>query len=138
MTREREVRVPGGALIRGEDRRMRRSLRITAIALAVAILSVPAWPEGSARAGELVVVDRYRLNPATVTIPAGGMVTFRVDQDESTLDPMQPLTLVSDDGLFRSPPLEPGDRWGFVFERTGLHRYHIEQHPGVEGVIVVE
>lgn len=61
-----------------------------------------------------------------------------MDDDDSLLDPMLPLTLVADDGLFRSPPLGPGDRWQFTFERAGLHRYRLEEHPDIEGVIVVE
>jgi hypothetical protein len=48
------------------------------------------------------------------------------------------MTLVADDGSFRSPPIDPGDTWRIRFERTGLHDYHIEQNPSVEGRIVVE
>jgi len=112
--------------------------RTPPLALALALLALVAGPDPARGEGELVVVDRFRLNPSTVSIPAGASVTFRMEQDESLVEPMQPLTLVADDGSFRSPPLEPGERWRFRFERAGLYRYHIEQHPDVEGAIVVE
>lgn len=115
----------------------RRLLRFALWTASTALLAV-ALSAQAAGDGALVAVDAYRLNPATVTVGVGEGVTFQVDQDETLVDPMEPLTLVADDGSFRSPALEPGDRWRLDLERTGIYRYHVDQHPSVEGTIIVE
>jgi hypothetical protein len=41
------------------------------------------------------------------------------------------------EGLVRSPQLGPGERWPFTFTRSGFYDLHIEEHPGVDGLVVV-
>lgn len=108
------------------------------VLVALAVACAALWPDAARGEGELVIVDRYRLAPSSITVAPGDTVTFRVDEDDPLVDPMEPLTLAATDGGFRSPPLDPGERWRISFGSTGLYRYRIEQHPEVEGVIVVE
>lgn len=86
--------------------------------------------------GEVMVVDRYRVTPDSVEIEAGEEVTFEVAETESLVDSMRPIRIVIE-GLARSPQLEPGERWRFTFTRSGLYDLHIEDHPGVDAVVLV-
>jgi len=109
--------------------------------LVLVLLLAVAWlagPDTALAGGEVIVVDRYRLTPDRVTIAEGQSVTFQAAEDETLVGYVEPLTIVGDETRFRSPPLEPGDVWRLQLEETGLHPYHVEEHPSVEGVIVVE
>ena len=87
--------------------------------------------------GEVMIVDRYRVTPDSVEIAVGGEVTFEVAETESLVDNMRPIRIVIE-GLARSPQLEPGERWRFTFTRSGVYDLHIEEHPGVEAVVLVQ
>lgn len=86
--------------------------------------------------GEVMVVDRYRVTPDSVEIEVGEQVTFQVAETESLVDAMRAIRIIID-GLVRSPRLEPGERWPFTFTRAGVYDLHIEEHPGVDGAVVV-
>jgi plastocyanin len=110
-----------------------------ALAIAVAFGLLLVLPNPARGDGAVVIVDRLLLDPSRVEIQAGETVTFQVEgDDDGLLGPMQPLTLVAEDGRFRSPPLEPGSVWRLTLHETGVHRYSLETNPGIEGVIVVE
>jgi plastocyanin len=116
-----------------EARRRRRLWPLCLLAL------LAVTPLGIAGAdGELVVFDRYSIAPRTVEVKAGAQVTFRVRKDETLVDTMRPLQIVADDGAFRTPPLLPGQEWAVNFPETGVFRYHVDEHRGVDGVVVVE
>lgn len=49
----------------------------------------------------------------------------------------RPHTTTSNSGLWNSGTLQPGERFGRRFRRTGKFRYHCEIHEGMTGRIVV-
>lgn len=83
--------------------------------------------------GPKVTIGHNRIEPAEVTIRAGGVVHFH------SVDSMPGgHTLVAADGSFESPPLAVDQDWHHTFEKPGEYRYHIAEHPDAKGVIVVE
>jgi plastocyanin len=99
------------------------------LALPLVVLLVPA-----AYAGELMVhVGHNKLDPAEATIAAGDTVVFH------NLDEMPGgHTIVADDGSFESPGLAKDASWSHTFEAAGTYPYHIKEHPGAKGKIIVE
>lgn len=118
--------------------RQRRVWRVLAMTIATfvggGIVAVgPAWSDG-----ELVTFDRYRITPDSVAVAKGETVTFLAAEPSSLIAAMHPLVVVAEDGTFRSPPLAPGESWRFIFDRTGRFPFHVEEHSGVGGVVIVE
>ena len=94
------------------------------------LLAMPAW----ATPGEATVqVGHNRLEPTEISIAAGDTVTFH-NQDDMPGGHM----LVADDGSFESPPLGKDKSWTHTFAQPGTYPYHIKQHPGAKGRVVVK
>jgi plastocyanin len=89
---------------------------------------------GAALADDVMVhVGHNRLDPMEVTIRVGDSVTFH------NLDQMPGgHTIVAGDGSFQSPPLAKDQAWTHTFEQPGTYAYHIKEHPGANGLVVVE
>lgn len=80
-----------------------------------------------------VQVGHGRLEPAEVKIGVGDSVVFHKQ------DPMPGgHTIVADDGAFTSPPLSKDQSWSQTFKVPGSHPYHIKEHEGAKGKVVVE
>jgi plastocyanin len=95
-----------------------------------ALLTMPVW----ATAGDITVqVGHNRLEPPEISIAAGDSVSFH-NQDEMPGG----HTLVADDGSFESPPLGKDTSWSHTFAQPGTYVYHIKQHAGAKGRIVVK
>lgn len=129
---------------------MRKTLLLTAGALAVTgILScfsergataptasvTCSVPIGSQVPGStLIVIRNFGFEPATVTIPQGGTVTW-VNCD----DPGQPAhTSTADAGAWNSPTLAPGEVFSHTFDQSGDLAYHCEPHPFMVGNVIVQ
>ncbi len=96
-------------------------------------ISSPAGASITAQ-GETVVVEAADGNvfePATITINVGDTVTWRNTDDV-------PHTSTSDDGVWDSGALAPGEEFSFTFEEAGTFPYFCEFHPGMEGTVVVQ
>ncbi len=96
-------------------------------------ISSPAGASITAQ-GETVVVEAADGNvfePATITINVGDTVTWRNTDDV-------PHTSTSDDGVWDSGALAPGEEFSFTFEEAGTYPYFCEFHPGMEGTVVVQ
>ncbi len=46
--------------------------------------------------------------------------------------------VVSEDGIFMSGLLAPGETWAFTFEELGEYPYHCDPHPWMEGRVIVK
>jgi len=70
-------------------------------------------------------------SPGTVTISAGGSVTFRNDDDRAH-------TVTADDGAFDSGPIGEGGSWKRTFKQAGTFSYLCAIHPDMTGEVVVK
>jgi len=132
----RDGATPGGR----PERRWRRlaGARARAALAVIAVVAVLATGLPALAVGELVLFDRYDVDPRTVTIVAGGRVTCRARAGETLVDGMAPLRIRFEDASLRSPPLAPGESWTATLTEPGLYRYRVEEHDDVEGVVIVE
>ena len=69
--------------------------------------------------------------PATVTIAAGGSVTFRNDDDRAH-------TVTANDGAFNSGTIAEGESWKRTFKQAGTFSYLCAIHPEMTGKVVVK
>jgi plastocyanin len=51
---------------------------------------------------------------------------------------MEPHTVVSDTGLYRSAALDQNDTFTFRFEKPAIYKYTCSIHPKMVGTIVVQ
>ncbi|MCW6511799.1 cupredoxin domain-containing protein [Lichenifustis flavocetrariae] len=78
-----------------------------------------------------VTIDNFTFTPAQLTVTPGTMVTW------SNADDI-PHTVVSDDKVFRSKPLDTDDKFSFTFTKPGEYGYFCSLHPHMTGKIVVK
>ena len=103
--------------------------RIWALGTGLMLLVSPGW----IIAGEVTVeVGHNRLEPAEITITEGDTVTFH---NQGIMPGGH--TLVGADKAFQSPPLADNQSWSHTFTKEGVYPYHIKQHPGAKGRVVV-
>ncbi len=88
--------------------------------------------DADAAEGPVVEVEIARLAFATkeLTIPAGTTVRW-VNRDQV------PHTSTSDDGVWESPLLTPGQSFQFTFDEAGRYPYHCVPHPFMTATVVV-
>lgn len=80
-----------------------------------------------------VVIASFAFGPARLTVPRGTTVTW-INQDSDA----HTVTATGEKPLFKSPPLDTGDRYAFTFEKAGSYRYFCSIHPSMTGTIVVQ
>lgn len=74
----------------------------------------------------------FTFAPQTVRTIFGENSTVRwINMDGVTND------ITSDDGSFRSGPIESGYAWTHTFDKAGIYDYHSEIHPWLKGTVVV-
>lgn len=80
-----------------------------------------------------IAIENFAFAPATVTVAAGTRIVW-VNHDE------EPHTVNSIDGAaaFKSPALDTGDKFTFVFTQPGRYKYFCSIHPHMVGTIVVK
>ena len=105
---------------------MRRALLLAALISLLA--SSASWAKEAT-----VQVGHNRLEPAEVTIGVGETVVFH-NQDQMPGG----HTIVADDASFASPPLAKDQSWSHSFKAPGSYPYHIKEHEGAKGRIVVK
>ena len=66
-----------------------------------------------------------------VTVTPGSTVTW------TNLDG-EPHTVVSADGLFRSPALDQNDSFRFTFDKPGIYKYICSIHPKMRATVTVK
>jgi len=70
-------------------------------------------------------------SPSTVTISAGGSITFRNDDDRAH-------TVTATDGAFNSGTIGGGGSWKRTFKQAGTYSYLCAIHPEMHGKVVVK
>jgi len=95
---------------------------------AVATTTTAATPAGGAVA---VSIEDFAFGPAGLTINVGDTVTW-TNNEEGV-----PHTTTSDDGVWDSKNLSPGDTFSFTFDQPGTYTYHCSIHPSMTAAITV-
>lgn len=91
--------------------------------------SAPA-PSGEAVRSEKVTISGFRYDPETVTVQAGGKVTW---QNEDSAE----HTATLDDGSFTTGALAEGKLKSESFKTPGTYTYFCEIHPQMKGTVKV-
>ena len=84
-----------------------------------------------ATAAAHVEIKNYEYLPATLTVPAGTMVTWTSHDDE-------PHTVTSSETVFASPGLDADETFSYTFTTPGAYTYHCALHPHMNGTIIVK
>lgn len=118
----------------------RRRLGPLLAAFAVGVL-LAACPPGSSGAGEATVraaaspatveIDNHAFAPATLTIAAGTMVTWKNKDDTAH-------TVRDVNKAFASDALDTDDTYSHTFAKPGEYEYFCSLHPYMVGRIVVK
>jgi plastocyanin len=86
---------------------------------------------GSGATSASVSMAGRSFSPSTVTIAAGGSVTFRNDDDRAH-------TVTANDGAFDSGAISEGGSWKRTFKGAGTFSYLCAIHPEMTGKVVVK
>lgn len=78
-----------------------------------------------------VKIDNFSFGPATITVAMGTTVTW-INRDDI------PHTVVSDDKVFKSKPLDTDDKFSYTFTKAGTYGYFCSLHPKMTGRVVVQ
>ena len=80
-----------------------------------------------------ITIENFKFVPETLTVAPGTTVTWTSKDEE-------PHNIVSIDQprRFRSPAVEEGDKFTFVFNEPGTYKYICAVHPHMEGTVVVK
>jgi plastocyanin len=80
-----------------------------------------------------VAIENFSYSPESLTVAAGTEVVWTNRDDD-------PHTVVSAATirLFKSPALDTGERFSFVFRKPGTYRYFCTIHPHMQGTIIVK
>ncbi|HEV2676075.1 MAG TPA: cupredoxin family copper-binding protein [Aliidongia sp.] len=87
-----------------------------------------AWAEDAQ-----VNIDNFSFAPAQLTVAAGTKITWanRDDIPHTIVDAGEPRT-------FKSPALDTGDAFSYVFSTPGTYHYFCSLHPHMQGTVVVQ
>src|SRR6266853_200055 len=109
------------------------ALVVTAFALTTGTRANSATSPGDKPAsGATVKIDNFSFGPATITIPAGTMVTWTNSDDV-------PHVVTSDDNkMFKSKALDTDDHLTFTFAKPGTYNNYCAIHPKMTAKIVVQ
>jgi plastocyanin len=87
---------------------------------------------GPARGGQLVTIEDYVYQPATITVAPGTTVSF--DNEDSTAH----TATSSDSGAFDTDAIQAGKSGTVTLDEAGTFSYYCVFHPFMKGKIVVE
>jgi len=108
-----------------------QSLRSAALAVLLALPALSGASTAGAEDTTRVLVRDFMFAPNSLTVPARTTVTW------TNLD-LEPHTVSSDTGLFRSGALDTNDSFSFEFDEPGTYHFTCSIHPQMVGTIVVE
>lgn len=86
-------------------------------------------PRQAAPSSATVTIPDRRFSPTSITIAAGGTVTWENQDDDHTV--------TADDGSFDSGVFDAGGRFERTFPAAGDYAYHCVLHPEMTGVVSV-
>ena len=79
-----------------------------------------------------VSIENFSFGPASTTVSVGDTVTWTNNEDSVG------HTTTSDDGLWKSDVLKPGDGFDRTFDEAGTFTYFCSIHSSMKGSITVE
>ena len=82
----------------------------------------------------LVAIRNFGFHPDSLAVPRGATVTWVNCEDAG----QEPHTTTSNNAVWDSPQLSPGDRFSHTFPTAGGFPYHCTPHPFMLGKVVVE
>ena len=82
----------------------------------------------------IVAIRNFAFHPDSVAVPAGATVTWVNCEDVG----QEPHTTTSDNTVWNSPDLNPGQRFSHTFATAGAFPYHCTPHPFMLGKIIVQ
>jgi plastocyanin len=79
-----------------------------------------------------VKIDNFSFTPATLTVPAGTMVTW-VNHDDV------PHNIVSSEGkTLKSPVMDTDEKFSYTFTKPGTYPYYCGIHPKMTAKVIVQ
>jgi plastocyanin len=103
----------------------------TLFALNIFLNTSAATPDDKPSSEVAIKIDNFSFSPAIITVPVGTTVRW-TNRDDI------PHTVVSDDKLFKSKPLDTDEQFTFTFTRPGTYSYFCSIHPKMTARIVVQ
>ena len=82
--------------------------------------------------GDGVSIEDFAFGPDNIGVSVGETVTWT--NNENGIG----HTVVSDDGLWQSDTLSPGDSFSFTFDQPGTYTYFCSIHPSMTATITVD
>jgi len=82
----------------------------------------------------LVAIRNFAFHPDSLAVPTGATVTWVNCEDVG----QEPHTTTSDNAVWNSPDLNPGQRFSHTFATAGAFPYHCTPHPFMLGKIIVQ
>jgi plastocyanin len=82
----------------------------------------------------IVAIRDFAFHPDTLHVPVGATVSWV----NCETPPQEPHTTTSDNAVWDSPQLNPGDRFSHTFPAAGGFPYHCTPHPFMIGKVVVQ
>jgi len=101
-----------------------------ALGLAIDKRASAATPDDKATPEVAVKIDNFSFSPATITVEVGTTVRW-TNRDDI------PHTVVSDDWIFKSKPLDTDEQFTYTFTKPGTYGYFCSIHPKMTAKIVV-
>jgi plastocyanin len=103
----------------------------TSTTVAAATTTAGGETTTSAAGGETIVIHDFSFNPSEITVPVGTTVTWNNGDGVGH-------TSTSDDGLWDSDVIQPGDTFEFTFAEPGVYPFHCNIHRTMTGAVTVE
>ena len=82
----------------------------------------------------LIAIRNFAFHPDSIAVPVGATVTWVNCEDVG----QEPHTTTSDNAVWNSPDLNPGQRFSHTFATAGAFPYHCTPHPFMLGKIIVQ
>ena len=82
----------------------------------------------------IIAIRDFSFHPDSLKVPPGATVTWV----NCETPPQEPHTTTSDNSVWDSPELSPGDRFSHTFATPGAFPYHCTPHPFMLGKVVVQ
>jgi plastocyanin len=97
----------------------------------LAIVSARANTASTQPARVAISIEDYSFNPDPITVAVGTTVVW-TNLDEVIHN------VVSRDGLFTSPDLDPRQQFEYTFKKAGSFDYSCSIHPEMKGRVIVK
>ncbi len=82
----------------------------------------------------IIAIRGFAFHPDSLAVPVGATVTWV----NCETPPQEPHTTTSDNAVWDSPELSPGDRFSHKFAAQGAFPYHCTPHPFMTAKVIVQ